>query len=55
MSACHAIKLSGTFGAIQIGACDQTVLIDTTSRNYDAAGHLHVDHAFLRLPLNDAY
>ena len=48
-------RLAGTFGAIQIGAHDQAVLIDTTSRNYDTVGHLYVDHSFVRLPLAEAY
>lgn len=55
MSSSSHLKCAGTFGTIQICARDQGVLIDTTSRNYDTAGHLHVDHSFVRLPLADAY
>ena len=55
MSGSRYRKIAGTFGSIQIGAYDQAVLVDMTSRNYDTIGHLHVDRAFLRLPLNDAY
>jgi len=47
-------KIAGTFGAIQIGAHDQTVIIEISARNYDTTGHLRSDHAHLRLPLNDA-
>lgn len=55
MSSPRHLKCAGTFGAIQIGAHDQSVLIDTTSRNYDTAGHLHKDHALVRLSVKDAY
>ena len=55
MSRSYQQRLVGPFGAVQIGACDQTVLIDTTSRTYDTAGYLHVDRSCLRLPLREAY
>ncbi len=54
MSSCSHNKVAGTFGSIQIGAYDQGVLIDTTARNYDTAGHLHTDHSCVRLSLADA-
>jgi hypothetical protein len=55
MSSCTQNRIAGTFGSIAVSAHDQTVLIDTTARNYDTSGHLHVDHSFLRLSINDAY
>jgi hypothetical protein len=55
MSRVYRQKLVGTFGAVQIGTCEQAVLIDTTSRTYDTAGYLHVDRSCLRLPLREAY
>jgi hypothetical protein len=51
---CHE-ALVGPFGAVQVCACDQAVLIDTISRSYDTAGYLHVEHCCLRLPLREAY
>jgi hypothetical protein len=54
MSGCSFCKLAGTFGAIQIAASDQAITLDITSRNYDTSGHLVTDHAYLRLPVNDA-
>ena len=47
--------LTGTFGTVQIGAGDQAVLIDTTSRTYDTAGYLHIERCCLCLPLREAY
>lgn len=52
--ACQS-KLVGPSGAVQIGACGKTILIDTTSRTYDTVGYLHVERCCLRLLLRDAY
>jgi len=54
MSGCAFSRLAGTFGAIQIAASDQAVVVDISSRNYDTMGRLVTDHAYLRLSVNDA-
>jgi hypothetical protein len=55
MSGSDHLKISGTFGSIETGAYDQSVLIDVNARNYDVNGYLHKQSAFLRLSVNDAY
>ena len=46
--------VSGTFGAAQIVATPDRVIIDLQTRNYDAYGVLRKDHALANMPLETA-
>ena len=44
----------GTFGELQVTATLDHVVVDVHSRNYTTAGHLHCEHALVKLPLQTA-
>jgi hypothetical protein len=44
----------GTFGELQVSAAHEHVVLDIQSRNYNTVGHLHREHALVKLPLETA-
>lgn len=45
---------AGTFGAFDIVATADKIVLDATTRNYDVTGHLCRDHALANLSLDAA-
>ena len=46
--------VAGSFGAVQLVATPQRVLVDLQARNHTVSGHLTKDHATAVIPLADA-
>jgi hypothetical protein len=47
-------SVAGTFGELQVTAAYEHVVVDVQSRNYNTVGHLHCEHALVKLPLEMA-
>jgi hypothetical protein len=47
-------SVAGTFGELQVTAAHEHVVVDVQSRNYNTVGHLHCEHALVKLPLETA-
>jgi hypothetical protein len=47
-------SVAGTFGELQVAAAHKHVVVDVQSRNYNTVGHLHCEHALVKLPLETA-